>query len=178
MNNDPVQNNGLLYQDMEARLWEYIDGISSEAFTIKNLVEVNNKWKAKYAELLQLHSLLATQEMEQPSLRFSKNVIEDIARYQIAPATKKYINTKIIWGIAAFFMTVIGGFLVYGLSQINWSVAGNSSATFGFDLGAVNYSKMFGNGVMTGFMMVNILLGLLLLERYLSAKTKKFRETR
>jgi len=160
-------------EEMEARLWAYIDGISEESSLIEKLLAENRAWREKYAELLEVHQLVASVELEQPSLRFTKNVMEEIARYQIAPAAKEYINKKIIWGLAAFFITMIVGFVVYGFSQVNWQDAGSSSSPFGVDLGAVDYSKMFNNSMINGFMMLNVILGLLLLDRYLSAKRKK-----
>jgi hypothetical protein len=160
--------------NIEIRLWEYIDGFSEERSVIENLIKENSEWKTKYAELLDVHQLMARTELEQPSLRFTKNVMEEIARYQIAPAAKKYINTKIIWGIAAFFITILVGFLTYGFSQVDWSAAGSENSPIGIDLGAVDYSRMFSNSIVNGFMMVNILLGLLLLDRYLTSKRKAF----
>ncbi|HVF80740.1 MAG TPA: hypothetical protein VM884_02360 [Flavisolibacter sp.] len=161
---------------MEIRLWAYIDGLSNEASVIEKLITTNLQWKRKYAALLDVHQAMIETELEQPSLRFTKNVMEEIARYQIAPAAKQYINTKIIWGLAAFFITIIVGFLVYGFSQVNWSAAGSSSSVIGIDLGAVDYSRMFDNSIVNGFMMLNTLLGLLLLDRFLNSKRKAYRD--
>ena len=159
---------------MEARLWAYIDGLSEESSVVEKLIAENKAWRNKYAELLDLHGTLGAIELEQPSLRFAKNVMEEIARTQIAPAAKAYINTKIIWGIAAFFLTVIVGFLVYGFSQIDWNAGGEKGPIGGIDFNAVDYSKMFNNSLVNGFMMLNVLLGLFLLDRYLNMKRKKF----
>src|SRR5215203_2073570 len=102
-------------EDIEASLWEYIDGATpeTERTAIETLIADNVEWKNKYSELLELHQSLNLVELEQPSLRFTKNVMEDIARYHIAPATKTYINNKVIWGIGIFFITVIVSFLVF-----------------------------------------------------------------
>ncbi len=86
-------------------MWEYIDGQSSieEESAIEKLIETNLQWKKKYHELIEIHQLVQSSALEEPSLRFTKNVMEEIAKYHIAPATKTYINKKIIWGIADFF---------------------------------------------------------------------------
>jgi hypothetical protein len=102
--------------------------------------------------------------------------MEEIAKYQIAPATKTYINSKIIWGIGVFFITMIVGFLVYGFAQVDWSVAGESSNPLGVDLTKVDYTKMFNNTLMNGVMMLNVILGLFLFDRYLSNKNKRLKE--
>ena len=161
---------------MEAKLWEYIDGLSKEPSVIEKLIAENQEWKTKYAELTALHRLVQGIELEQPSMRFTKNVMEQIAQLQIAPATKKYINTKIIWGIAIFFIAVIIGFLIYGFAQIDWSAASDTKNPLGIDLTSVDYSKMFDNTFVNLFMMLNVILGLLLLDRYLNLKRKKMME--
>lgn len=160
--------------DMEIRLWDYIDGISSEATTVEKLIAENGEWRAKYNELLDLQSLVQSVELEEPSLRFTRNVMEEIARTQIAPAAKTYINNKIIWGIASFFLTVILGFLMYGLSQLDWS--SGAGDTHSLDFTRVDYNKMFNNTFVNLFMMLNVVLGLMLLDHYLGAKRKRFIE--
>src|SRR5580765_1072239 len=107
--------------NIEDRLWNYIDGLTEgeEKSSIELLLESNIQWQRKYKELLEINQLLRSSELEEPSLRFTKNVMEEIARYQIAPATKAYINNKIIWGIGIFFITLIIGFLIYGFGQVD-----------------------------------------------------------
>ncbi|HWJ25949.1 MAG TPA: hypothetical protein VNS32_05365 [Flavisolibacter sp.] len=178
MNNDnslhPASGDG----GMEVRLWEYIDGFSSNAerSSIEKLIAEHEEWKTKYHELLEVHQSLNLVELEEPSLRFTRNVMEEIAKYHIAPATKTYINSKIVWGIGIFFITMIVGFLVYGLAQIDWSVAGDSKSTLGIDLTRVDYIQMFNNNLMNGVMMLNVILGLFLFDRYLSSKNKKLKQ--
>ncbi len=158
-------------EEMEARIWAYIDGLSEEENFIEQLIRENTAWRAKYHELLELNQLLQATELEQPSMRFTKNVMEEITKVHIAPATKEYINKNIIRGIAAFFITVIVAFLVYGFSQVDWT-AGNSESPVGIDFSQVDYSKMFNNTFVNIFMMANVILGLMLLDRYLSSKKK------
>lgn len=163
-------------EEMEARLWAYIDGMSEEPSAVETLLAENRLWKEKYAELLEVHGLMASGELDEPSMRFTRNVMEEIARYQIAPATRQYINNRIIWSIAAFFITVIVGFLIYGLSQVNWSAAGSDSSPLGIDFAQVDYSGMFNSTLLNGFMLLNVVLGLFLLDRYLGLKRKQMME--
>lgn len=165
-------------QSPEERLWDYIDGISThqEKTVIEQLLESNAEWKAKYSELLEVQRLLHSSELEAPSLRFTKNVMEEIAKFHIAPAAKDYINKRIIWGIGFFFISLIVGFLVYGFGQVDWTVQGDSKMPFAF--GKVDYSKMFNNDLVNVFMMINVILGLFLLDRFFDNKRKQFREER
>jgi len=159
-------------QNIEERLWSYIDGVSGveEKSAIEELLQSNLEWQRKYRELLDIHELLHSSELEEPSMRFTRNVMEEIARYQIAPATKTYLNKRIIYGIGTFLVTMIIGFLIYGFGQTDWSAGGNTNVNIPVDLGKVDYTKFFNNTYVNIFMMVNIVLGLGLLDRFLSKK--------
>ena len=163
-------------QNPEERLWDYIDGMCSleEKSAIEQLLQSNAEWKAKYHELLEVNKLIQSSELEAPSMRFTKNVMEEIAKLHIAPATKTYINKKIIWGLGIFFITMIVGFLVYGFGQIDWKAKGDSKIPD--YLSKVDYSKFFNNTYMNVFLMINLVLGLFLLDRYLANKRMKFSE--
>ena len=163
-------------EGMETRLWEFIDGRSSgnEKNIIEQLLENNQLWKKKYKELIDIHRLVQSTELEEPSMRFTKNVMEQIAKLHIAPAAKNYINNKIIWGIAAFFILLLTSFLVYGFGQLNWHTTGDSK--FSIDFGKVDYSKIFNNTYVNIFMLINVVLGLFLLDRFLSIKKKGFQK--
>jgi hypothetical protein len=160
---------------MDERLWEYIDGNSDETEKkfIDELLRSNLEWRDKYAELLEVHQLMQSHlELEEPSMRFTQNVMEDIAKYQIAPATKSYINKNIIRGIGGFFIIMVLGMIVYGFAQVNWSTTGSDS-TLPVDFSAVDWSKMLNNTYMNIFMMVNVVLGLVLLDMYLGKKKRE-----
>ncbi len=162
--------------DMEQQLWNYIDGNSStdEKSSIERLLDSNLEWKNKYHELVQTNQLLKSTELEQPSLRFTKNVMDTIAKYQISPAAKNYINNRIIWGIGIFFIVMIIGFLIYGFGQMDWSSSEESK--YKVDLPKVDFSQFFSNTWINVFMMINIVIGLALLDRILANKRKQFRQ--
>jgi len=164
--------------NMEEQLWSYIDGTVSEEEKsfIERLVATNAEWKDKYRELLEVHDLLNNNlELDEPSMRFTQNVMDEIGKYQIAPAAKNYINKKIIWGIGIFFITMIVGFFVYGFGQVNWSEPGTNS--YSFDLSKIDWSKFFNNTYTNIFMMINAVLGLMLLDMYLTKRKRKLQET-
>ena len=100
--------------------------------------------------------------------------MEEIARYQIAPATKTYINKRIIWGLAAFFITMVVGLLIYGIGQVDWSSSGGTKLPV--DISKVDYSKFFNNTYVSVFMMINVVLGLVLLDRYFTIRKNKIKE--
>ena len=159
-------------RNIEERLWEFIDGHSSleEKTVIERLLQTDVEWKAKYSELLEVNEMLQSSELEAPSMRFTKNVMEEIAKMHIAPATKSYINKRIIWGIGLFFMTMLVAILIYGFSQMDWNTGESSAITD--KLSKIDYTKFFNNTWVNAFMMINVLLGLVLLDNYFSNKRK------
>ena len=168
-------------ENMEERLWDYIDGLSSsdEKSAISALIDANLEWQRKYKELLDVHQLIGSTELEAPSMRFTKNVMEEISRHQVAPATKTYINKNIIRSIGAFFLIMIGGFLIYFLGQLQWSDSGSSpqvsqyTQTLQNNLDKFNWGKIFNNTYMNVFMMINVILALVLVDMYLQRKKQQ-----
>ncbi|HMR92389.1 MAG TPA: hypothetical protein PKC69_08740 [Chitinophagaceae bacterium] len=163
---------------MEERLWDYIDGISSpeEKTVIEQLIVSQAQWKEKYSELLEVHQLVNAAGLEEPSMRFTKNVMDEIARVHIAPATKSYINKNIIRGLAFFFITMLVCFFIYALGQINWTAGGDSKIPV--DISSIDYSRIFNNNFVNALMLINVVLGLFLLDRYLAAKRQKYMENK
>jgi hypothetical protein len=159
----------------EERLWEYIDGISSpeDRAAIEKLLATDPAWQAKHQELLDIQQLMQSSEMEEPSMRFTKNVMDEIVRLQIAPAAKTYMNKNIIRGITICFLLLIAGFLIYGFGQVEWQTSKDSYMP---DLSKIDTSKFFNNTYMNIFMMINVVLGLFLLDRYLSNKREKYKK--
>jgi hypothetical protein len=173
------QNNMNTQTSMEDRLWDYIDGSSSaeEKTFVEQLIATQESWRSKYSELLDIHQLMSNSlELDQPSMRFTQNVMEDIARYQITPAAKNYINKKIIYGIGAFFLALTVGFLIYGFAQINWSDAGTSNDLLSkYNPDKLDWSRFFNNSYTNVFMMITVITGLMLLDMYLGKKRKELK---
>jgi len=170
---------------MEERLWDYIDGLGSpaERSDIETLIAENIEWQHRYKELLNVHQLMDATELEAPSMRFTKNVMDEIARLHVAPATKTYINKNIIRSIGAFFLTMIAGFLVFCLGQFKWSGSGSSSTFLPrYDLNLdtkmkeFNWSKLFNSGYTNVFMLVLVILGFVMLDMYLQRKKQQHLE--
>jgi hypothetical protein len=170
-----VKGGSIMEYNMEERLWDYIDGSSNadDKLFVEQLIATQESWRAKYHELLDTHQLLnSSLELDQPSMRFSLNVMEEITKYHITPATKTYINTKIIYGIGIFFAVMIAGMLIYGLGQVNWSDSSGTSSDLltKYNPGKINFGKFFNNTYTTIFMMINVVMGLMLLDMWLGKK--------
>jgi hypothetical protein len=161
---------------MEERLWEYIDGLSTEEekAAINRLLHTDPEWKGKYDEIMELQELLNSSSLDEPSMRFTQNVMEEISRLYISPSTKTYINKKIIYSIGGFFIIMIVGLLVYSIGQVNWAASNGSS--FSINVDRADWGKLLNNSYLNIFMMINVLLGLMLLDKYLSNKKDALRK--
>ncbi len=162
-------------EHIESRIWDYIDGRLSadEKSFVENLVKTDQVWREKYAELLQVHALMTDNfDLEQPSMSFTRNVMEEIGRMQITPAARKYINAKVIWGIGGFFVLSIVALIVYAFSQATWSTGSGSALPFNIE--SMNYDKLFNSAYINIFIMINIVLGLVVLDMYLTSRKKRW----
>ena len=157
-------------EGIEMQLWEYLDGTCSvpDMQRISILIERDPVWKQKYGELSALHSGIAnSMELEQPSMRFTQNVMDMVAAQHIAPATTKYINKNIIRGIAALFITMLAVIFGYALANSGTS----SSVTLPkLDFSKINLSSIFNSTTITSIIMVNIIIGLVLFDTLLRRK--------
>jgi hypothetical protein len=161
-------------QEMEKLIWEYIDGqlSSAEKENIARHLAEDPEWQIKYNELKTIHALLQHEDLEMPSLRFTKNVMEEIAQYQVAPATKNYINKNVIRGITAFFLIMIGGLFIYFIGQLHW--AGNPSGSllpaYNFDASKLNWGRLLNNTYVNIFIGINVILALILVDKYMQGR--------
>lgn len=167
---------------IEIRIWDYLDGNSSpdEKTAVQQLLETDPEWQRIYRKVQEMQ-LLLMQEPEQPSLRFSKNVMEEITRQQIAPATQTYINKRIIWAIGIFLGTMVVAALVYGFRQMNWKATSTGEVKQLKPLAQldnIDFSHIFNDNLVNGFLLLNIVLGLFFLDRFLANKRRKHQSGR
>jgi hypothetical protein len=164
-------------KNMEERLWEFIDGMSTpdENTEIRRLLETNSVWQKAYASMMDMQNLFRETSLEEPSMRFSKNVMEEIAKHKIAPATKSYVNKKIIYSIGGLFMLLIGGMLAYLFTQIDYSQPGTISIQENLPEMNFDWSAYINSTTLNIFLMVDAVLGLMLLDKYLNKKKDKLK---
>ena len=164
-------------KNMEERLWEFIDGLSTpdEKTEIRRLLETNPVWQKAYSSMMDMNTLFRETSLEEPSMRFSKNVMEEIAKHKIAPATKSYVNKKIIYGIGGFFMILIGGMLAYLFTQIDYAQPGTISVPESLPNINFEWSDYVNSTTLNIFLMIDAVLGLMLLDKYLNKKKDKLK---
>lgn len=162
-------------QQMDETIWNYIDGTANaeEIAFVEQMIATDATWRSKYHELKEVNQLLQTElELEQPSLRFSKNVMEQLHGLKPAPATSQYINKSIIRAIAVFFIVSIVSFLIYGFTLIDWSSQATTSNTTNYKLPVADYSALFSSTWINVILMIAVVMGLMLMDGYLRRNRK------
>ncbi len=159
-------------EEIERQIWEFIDGTCNETdkVRISTLVATDAVWIQLYNELAILHSMIPEHlETEQPSMRFTQNVMEAVATTQIAPATKKYINKSIIRGIAAIFMIMLTAIFGYALATAH-NDTNSTNLLPKLNLNNLNFNRFINSNTMMLFIAVNIVIGLVFFDTMLRRK--------
>jgi anti-sigma factor RsiW len=108
---------------IEEQIWNYIDGTQApeEKAATEQLIQTDPVYSGMYAELLQVHRAIIAAELEEPSMRFTANVMDKVAAEPKPVALKTRINTWIIRSIAAFFILSIVLLVINALSGLSFS---------------------------------------------------------
>lgn len=149
-------------QEKELLLWEYIDGVCNEVTHayVKEMIATDEQWQNLYKELQALHQSIPNHiEAEEPSMRFTKNVMEAVADIHIAPATRTYASPAVIRLIGAFFIFTLVALLVYAVTITDWVRATENSPSV--------FQLAFNNRIFNMVGWVNVVVGLLLVDSLL-----------
>ncbi|HTN46518.1 MAG TPA: hypothetical protein VL098_09240 [Flavipsychrobacter sp.] len=148
-------------EGMDRKIWALIDNSegSQDLAETRKYIETNREWEQRYEELLMLHRELSDIPADQPSMRFTQNVWEEIEQLHTPFSAQSYINMRIVKGIAALFFVIIAGAFLYGVATTGMSfltIENTRKVNFAMDLSA-NTIQLFIFG--------NILLLLLFFEK-------------
>ncbi len=160
---------------IESRIQDYIDGLcnDTEAAEVERNIAENPEWEAAFAALSEVHGLLQSGfEPLEPSMRFSKNVMEQIAGLKIAPPTRKYLNPVIVWLIGGVLAIMLLGIVGYSLSLADWS-PGTANVPVKMPelkMPAVDWGGYVNQNTTLLFLLLNTVLGLALFDKWLRRK--------
>ena len=160
-------------EQIEQHIWDYIDGLSSpqEKAMVEKFMQTDPAWKTIYNELNALNTEIhLTDMMEEPSMRFTRNVMEEVSKFHVAPPARSYINKKVIYGIAAFFILSVVALLGYAFTTFDFSTTTSTAPIFNTKSLEVDPFKYLNTTVLNIFVFMDVIAGLLLLDRYLSKK--------
>ena len=153
---------------IEQQLWDYIDGNleATEAKSIEEKISTNGEIKLQYEELLSLNLAFGKIEMDEPSMSFTRNVMESIALAPAPVALKTKVNTRIIYGIGAFFFLSLVALFCYALFNIDFK-----TTDFDLKLNAdFNWEKYISPTVLYSFLFADLVIGLVFVDYLLRKK--------
>jgi hypothetical protein len=155
---------------IEEQLWDYIDGNCSdtEKIEIEAKITSNVEYSETYKELLLVHSELDKIEFEEPSMSFTRNVMEQVNLELKPVALKTKVDNRIIYSIGGFFVLAILSIFGYVIASADWN--------FKFNLPQINFdlyeSKIIAPTTIKIFLMVDVILALIYVDSFLRRKSK------
>lgn len=153
---------------IEQQLWDYIDGNLDEFSkkTIEEKIESNAGIKIQYEELLKLNSAFNALDLDEPSMSFTKNVMESIALAPAPVAMKTKVDEKIIYAIGGFFIVSLLSLFGYVLYNSNLSMP-----KLGFNVTLnFNLDQYITPTVLYSFLFFDLVIGLVFLDQFLRKK--------
>lgn len=156
---------------IEQQLWDYIDGNLHEAAkkAVEEKIESDPEIKSQYEDLLKLNSVFAGLDLDEPSMSFTRNVMESVASVPAPVALKTQVDKRIIYSIGGFFVVSLLALFGYVLYNSNISLPK-------FDLDAnlnFNLDKYITPTVLYSFLFVDLVIGLVFLDQFLRKRMHK-----
>jgi hypothetical protein len=148
---------------IEEQLWNYIDGncTAEEKIEMETKIAVNIQYHTIYQELLAVNKELNQLDFEEPSMSFTRNVMDKVNLELKPVALKTKIDNRIIYSIAAFFALSILGIFAYTIS------ISNLSFDFKMPTMNINFGKYINATTIQVFLLIDVTLGLLYLDSFL-----------
>jgi len=154
--------------NLEQRIWDYLDGICNEQERkeIEHLIESDLESKAIYMELKSINQDFSKLDLDEPSMSFTRNVMEKVNLGAMPGTFKSLTDNRIIYGIAAFFLISIFSLLSLLIYHLNWSqpVAG---ILHQYKMPEINLSGYLNNTIVNLFFFADMILALYLLDNFL-----------
>ena len=150
---------------IEEQLWNYIDGncTVAEKNEIEAKIKANLQYSTLYKELLLVHQELSKIDFEEPSMSFTRNVMEQVNLELKPVALKTKVDHRIIYSIAGFFILSLVAIFVYVIATTDFS--------FKFNLPQINFAfyetKIINPTTIKIFLMIDLVLALIYMDSFL-----------
>ncbi len=163
--------------NIEERMQQYLDGqvTTEERSYIEEMISTNSKWSRLYEELSEVHRLLSNNlEPIEPSMRFTKNIMEEIAGLDIAKPIRLRQNPWIFRIAGGILGAILLGILVhlFSLADFTSEGSGNRWRLPEISIPEVKWTSYLSGGFSLALLMICTVLGLLLLDTFLQVKRK------
>lgn len=141
---------------------------------VEQLLQTDPAVKQLHEEFLAIHQSLKMTEPDEPSMRFTKNVMELVAMAPVPKALRTRVDKRVIRAVGGFFIITLSILIIITLSQINWSIGTNWTT---FSLPQVDWTKYFGSWMIQAFLLGDIVLGFYMLDRWIQQRRNSHRTT-
>lgn len=154
---------------IEEQLWNYIDGNCSpvEKLEIEAKLAVNIQYHTLYQELLKVNEELNKIDFEEPSMSFTRNVMEKVNLELKPVALTTKVDHRIINSIGAFFVIALACIFIYA--------GATSNMNFKLDMPKFDFSfetgKYINRTSLQIFLFVDIAIALVYLDGVLRKRT-------
>lgn len=164
-----------IYRD--ERIQAYLDGLCTEkeAREIEQKIATDTAWSKSFEDFSEIHRLLQSgQGLMEPSMRFTKNVMESIEGLHVAKPVRKYLNPWINRIFAGILVLFLGACLFYALVQTDWSSGNVTIPVKVPDVGnpLASISTFFDSQATLLFFAANMVLGMVLIDYRLKQKKR------
>jgi len=157
-------------KSIDEQIWDYIDNTCSqeEKLIVAAKIASDETYSTVYAELLQIHQLLDTEQLDEPSMSFTRNVM-DLVELEIAPVSlKTKVDKRIIYAITAVFVLLLIYIVCYAAAHGTYAVADFKLPKMQISFDISQYiTPLF----MKIFLFVDVVLGLIYLDGFLRRKS-------
>jgi hypothetical protein len=153
---------------IEEQIWDYIDssGTAGHRLEIERKIATDETYRSVYTELSAIHQQIGEISLDEPSMSFSRNVMEMVNLEMPPVSLKTKVDNRIIYSIAAFFILAMAVILVYVVSNIQLTMP-KMTLTISMDQYLGQYvSPVF----IKSFLFIDTIIGFLYLDRLLRRK--------
>ena len=149
---------------IEQQLWDYIDGNldATQTSAIEEKINSDAAIKFQYTELLNFNSALNHLEIDEPSMSFTRRVMDNIVLERAPITLKTKVNTNIIYGIGGFFLCSLTGLFGYVLYHSNITLP---EFNFGKIL-VLRFDQYLTPTTLYAFLFADLVIGLVYLDYF------------
>lgn len=162
---------------IEEEIWDYIDGSSSpeQQLAVEAKIASDPAYSSLYQELLEINKEMSGMGLQEPSMSFTRNVMEQV-KLEIAPVSMKTkVDKRIIYGISAFFICSIFAIVAYIITNSDFTFQDTKFGNL-FSSGQLDFSKYITPTFIKIFVFVDVLLAFAYLDSFLRRKRHGYHE--
>lgn len=160
-------------KNFEQLIWNYLDGIASEEERkhTEQLLESDHEFLTLFEELSAIHLQMSALELDEPSMSFSRNLMEKIQLEHSLVPQKSLLGKWLINGIALFFLSTILCVLGILFFKVEWSQS-SETAWFDFTMPQFAFGSSSYSFLINLFVFVDIIVVLYFFDVFFSKKMK------